>query len=101
LEKETSDRNVGGGTPALAALSLAACAITLGQLREDVARGASRVASPAELPVAPLSAELELPENALDAFASLAVPDEVVSATAALAGETWDLLGRAAHPWWP
>lgn len=101
LEKETSDRNVGGGTPALAALSLAACAITLGQLREDVARGASRVASPAELPVAPLSAELEIPENALDAFASLAVPDEVVSATAALAGETWDLLGRAAHPWWP
>ena len=68
---------------------------------EDVTRGASLVASPAELPVAPLSAELELPEDALDAFASLAVPDEVVSATAALAGETWDLLGRAMHPWWP
>ena len=98
-EIETSDRNVGGGTPALAALSLAACAITLGQLREDVARGASLVPSPAAS--AALSAErvdtVYTVGRSEEPFASLAVPDEVVSATAALAGETRDWLGRAAR----
>ena len=98
-EIETSDRNVGGGTPALAALSLAACAITLGQLREDVARGASLVPSPAAS--AALSAErvdtVDTVGRSEEPFASLAVPDEVVSATAALAGETRDWLGRAAR----
>ena len=98
----TSDRNVGGGTPALAALSLAACAITLGQAREDAARGASLVNPPAVS--ARLSAErvnvvpAGRAEGTRDAFASLAAPDEVVSGTAALADETRDWLGGAARP---
>jgi tyrosine-specific transport protein len=98
----TSDRNVGGGTPALAALSLAACAITLGQAREDAARGASLVPPPAA--IARLSAErvnvvsAGRAEGTRDAFASLAAPDEVVSGTAALADETRDWLGGAARP---
>ena len=102
MEKETSDRNVGGGTPALAALSLAACAITLGQAREDAARGASLVPPPAA--IARLSAErvnvvpAGRAEGTRDAFASLAAPDEVVSGTAALADETRDWLGGAARP---
>ena len=75
----TSDRNVGGGTPALAALSLAACAITLGQAREDAARGASLVNPPAVS--ARLSAErvnvvpAGRAEGTRGAFASLAAPD--------------------------
>ena len=98
----TSDRNVGGGTPALAALSLAACAITLGQAREDAARGASLVPPPAA--IARLSVErvnvvpAGRAEGTRDAFASLAAPDEVVSGTAALADETRDWLGGAARP---
>ena len=104
-EIETSDRNVGGGTPALAALSLAACAITLGQLREDVTRGASLVSSP--VGSATLSAErvatmdtagrFEAAPEAPFASLTLTAPDEAVSATAALAGETRDWFGRAAR----
>jgi len=65
--------NVGGGTPALAALSFAACAITLGQLRNDIGGTISSVAA---------DTGFLNPTDALDALASLA-PDEVITATAA------------------
>jgi len=91
--------NVGGGTPALAALSFAACGIALGQLRADISKthpgrvlvdaggGGETVASRAA--------------EAFEALARLAVPDEVVSATAALAGETWECARQTLLPLFP
>lgn len=69
---------VRGGTPALVALSMTACAITLGQLRNDIVDGLGTVES------AGVDAAAADAARTVSAVASF-VPDEAISATAALA----------------
>ena len=94
--------NVGGGTPALIGLSFAACAITVGQLRNDIAGGASRggVSNSVSESVSVASDTIDAtafsnPTDGFDALVSLSVPNEVISATAAIAGGTWEALEAA------
>ena len=98
---ETFSPGVRGGTPALAALSFAACAITLGQLRNDLARtiergsgaagGAAGFGSTGSGGADAVAGGVVA--DAVDAFAAV-VPDEAISATAALAGDAWEAATR-------